>query len=158
MNTKLIYLILLSFTLFLVFDRKCCSCDPSNIEHFSIYSKKCKYCKLEFKTTSKSPKKANKDKVDKDLAAHVKICSKNPSNITSPISSTPSTTTTQPSLIMSTDGRCGPNNNNTKCPIIAGNKTCCSMYGWCGGVQGGNDAWCNNGGKGIENGKYDYQL
>ena len=57
---------------------------------------------------------------------------------------------TQPSSV-STNGRCGPNHGKTICP---GN-TCCSIYGWCGGVKGQNSAWCYNNGKGDYDGYYD---
>jgi hypothetical protein len=39
---------------------------------------------------------------------------------------------------ISTNGRCGPSYGNTACP----GKQCCSIFGWCGGEAGKNDAWC----------------
>jgi len=41
---------------------------------------------------------------------------------------------------VSTNGRCGPNFNNTICP---GNK-CCSWSNWCGGSLGTKSGWCSN--------------
>jgi hypothetical protein len=45
-------------------------------------------------------------------------------------------------LTVTKDGKCGPANNNTKCP---GNQ-CCSQFGWCGGDASGLAAsdWCPN--------------
>ena len=41
-------------------------------------------------------------------------------------------------FIFSTNGQCGPSNNNTACT----GTSCCSIFGWCGGSKGGNDDWC----------------
>ena len=51
-----------------------------------------------------------------------------------------------------TNGRCGPDFNNTACE---GN-TCCSQFGWCGGAAGTRSAWCSNKrGYGISDGDFD---
>lgn len=49
----------------------------------------------------------------------------------------------------STDGRCGPNFNNTACTGTA----CCSTFGWCGGKKGNADDWCGT--FHANNGEYD---
>lgn len=54
-------------------------------------------------------------------------------------------------LKVSTNGRCGPSHNNTRCT----GTSCCSSSSWCGGEQGKRSAWCNNNQKGIASGKYD---
>ena len=51
---------------------------------------------------------------------------------------------------ISTNGKCGPNADNTACP----GEQCCSIHGWCGGKKGQNDAWCGNR---MSNGIYDGQ-
>ena len=57
-----------------------------------------------------------------------------------------------PAANVSTNGRCGPQFNNTICP----GKRCCSRSSWCGGAQGTNSAWCSySGNKGRDNGRYD---
>jgi hypothetical protein len=40
-------------------------------------------------------------------------------------------------ILYSTDGRCGPEFNNTACTGSA----CCSQFGWCGGSKGNNDQY-----------------
>ena len=52
---------------------------------------------------------------------------------------------------VSTNGRCGPKFENTRCT----GKTCCSLSGWCAGTQGTYSAWCYKNGKGRLNGVYD---
>lgn len=52
---------------------------------------------------------------------------------------------------ISTNGRCGPSNNQKVCP---GNQ-CCSESGWCGGIQGKKSKWCFNKGIGLNMGYYD---
>jgi hypothetical protein len=61
--------------------------------------------------------------------------------------------TPPPSSNVSTNGRCGPEFNNTICP----GKQCCSTSSWCAGTQGTKSAWCadRNGYKGRDGGKYD---
>ena len=65
--------------------------------------------------------------------------------------------TSASSLKLSTNGKCGPNNSNTKCP---GNQ-CCNSGGVCGGSNTTNDTWCTNISNipnkyyGISNGIYD---
>ena len=54
-------------------------------------------------------------------------------------------------LKVSTNGRCGPDYNNTRCT----GTSCCSSSGWCGGEQGKRSDWCNINKKGIKSGKYD---
>ena len=58
-----------------------------------------------------------------------------------------------PSSNVSTNGRCGPEFNNTICP----GKQCCSTSSWCAGTQGTKSDWCadKNGYKGRDGGKYD---
>ena len=53
--------------------------------------------------------------------------------------------------IRGTDGRCGPDFNNTAC----GGSACCSQFGWCGGSSGTNSAWCADNNHGINNGDFD---
>lgn len=51
-----------------------------------------------------------------------------------------------------TNGRCGPDFNNTACE---GN-TCCSQFGFCGGATGTKSDWCSNKrGYGISDGDFD---
>ncbi len=53
---------------------------------------------------------------------------------------------------VSTNGRCGPDFNNTICP----GKQCCSYSNWCAGTQGTKSAWCySSTNKGRDDGKYD---
>ena len=52
---------------------------------------------------------------------------------------------------VSTNGRCGPEFNNTICP----GKQCCSYSNWCAGTQGTHSAWCYYNKKGRNGGKYD---
>lgn len=52
---------------------------------------------------------------------------------------------------VSTNGRCGPEFNNTICP----GKQCCSGSNWCAGTQGTSSAWCYSNKKGRNGGKYD---
>ena len=60
--------------------------------------------------------------------------------------------TSEPAPAVSTNGRCGPQFNNTICP----HKRCCSRSSWCGGAQGTNSDWCSySGNKGRDNGRYD---
>ena len=54
-------------------------------------------------------------------------------------------------MVISTNGRCGPSFNDTRCP----GKQCCSLSHWCAGTQGTPSAWCFKDGKGQELGKYD---
>ena len=71
-----------------------------------------------------------------------------------PQSSTSTTQSSTPAFAVSTNGRCGPNNGNTRC---AGN-SCCSSSGWCGGDQRVKSDWCTivkTRTNGIENGKFD---
>lgn len=170
MNTKTYCIILFIIVLFLFFYSNC-NYNCKFAEHFAKYTIKCQFCGKSFSTSSNNPSSKAKNNIDNKLTKHLKICKKNPTNIlsssksssnTSSINSTPILSNTSSinstlnsSLVVSKDGRCGPSFNNTKCFSINGNKTCCSQFGWCGGVQGSNDAWCANSGKGVENGKYD---
>lgn len=53
--------------------------------------------------------------------------------------------------VLSTDGGCGPNNNDKACPGMK----CCSMFGFCGGFKGQNDYYCgtNHGFEGLYDGR-----
>jgi len=66
---------------------------------------------------------------------------KTKSTTTKTKSTTINTTTSNASSTshpISTDGRCGPKNNNTVCP----NNQCCSKYGWCGTLNDYCDTGC----------------
>ena len=162
MNINTYCFILLIIILF-YFSNYSCFCNIS--EHFTKYTVTCKFCGKSFSTSSSKPSATAKTNIDKKLTKHLNTCSKNSTNSSLPSSSSPPPPSSPPpssppppsssSLVVSKDGRCGSSYNNTKCFPIDGKKTCCSQHSWCGGEQGSNDAWCSNGGKGIEDGKYD---
>ena len=52
---------------------------------------------------------------------------------------------------ISTDGRCGVDFENKRCP----GTQCCSKYGWCGGERGKPSDWCATNNRGVSDGKFD---
>ena len=52
---------------------------------------------------------------------------------------------------ISTNYKCGPQNDNTHCP----GTQCCSQFGWCGGQIGKKSDWCHDNNHGTLDGHYD---
>jgi len=83
-------------------------------------------------TTTKSTTKATTTKATTTKATTTKATTTKATTTkaTTTKATTTKSTTKEPTPTgkVSTDGRCGPNNNNTVCP----NNQCCSKYGYCG--------------------------